>query len=95
LISEEGFHNMTVSVAIHVFPEMELLDFAGPYAVFTTANRVHKRLAPETPDVFHIFTVARGLSLVRAYNVWVRPSSDLYNPLAFSSVSQKGTSCRF
>ena len=57
---------MTVSVAIYVFPEMELLDFAGPYEVFTTANRVHKRLAPETPDVFRVFTVARGVGLVRA-----------------------------
>ncbi len=57
---------MTVSVAIYVFPEMELLDFAGPYEVLTTANRVHKRLASGTPDVFRVFTVARGLGLVRA-----------------------------
>jgi transcriptional regulator GlxA family with amidase domain len=44
LISKKGLRNMTVSVAIYVFPELEMLDFAGPYEVFATASRVHKNL---------------------------------------------------
>ena len=51
---------MTLTVVIYVFPNVEVLDFAGPYEVFTTANRVHGRRHPGEPAPFRIFTVARS-----------------------------------
>ncbi len=57
---------MTIAIAIYLFPDVEVLDFAGPYEVFTTANRVFKRQNPEAEDLFRVFTVARDPNLVRA-----------------------------
>lgn len=57
---------MTVAVAIYLFPDAEVLDFAGPYEVFTCANRVFKRLRPEAEDIFRVFTIARNPKLLRA-----------------------------
>ena len=38
----------TVTLTVHIlaFDGVEALDFAGPYEVFTTATRMHQRLAP-------------------------------------------------
>ena len=57
---------MTASVAIYVFPDVEVLDFAGPYEVFTTASRVFNRKHPSEPIPFSVFTVARVAGAVRA-----------------------------
>lgn len=57
---------MTTSVAIFVFPDAEVLDFAGPYEVFTTASRVFKRKNPSEPDLFTVFTVSREVGTIRA-----------------------------
>ncbi len=57
---------MTTAIAIYVFPNVEVLDFAGPYEVFTTASRVYTRQNPEAPEVFRVFTVSRQEQLVRA-----------------------------
>ena len=57
---------MTTSIAIYLFPDVEVLDFAGPYEVFTTANRVFRRQNPGSNDIFHVFGVARDHALVRA-----------------------------
>lgn len=57
---------MTLSIAILLFPDVEVLDFAGPYEVFTTASRVALRRRPEAPPPFRVFTVARQRELVRA-----------------------------
>ena len=35
-----------MQIGILVFDDMELLDMAGPYEVFTTASRVHTRTQP-------------------------------------------------
>lgn len=37
---------MSLRVGIYVFDEVEVLDFAGPYEVFTTASRVRRREQP-------------------------------------------------
>ncbi|THF65272.1 DJ-1/PfpI family protein [Pseudothauera rhizosphaerae] len=50
---------MTLTVAIYIFPNVEVLDFAGPFEVFTTASRVHGRRKPGDPAPFRVFTVAR------------------------------------
>jgi len=57
---------MTISVAIYLFPGVEVLDFAGPYEVFTTANRVFERQQSTKNKVFNVFTVSRNPGLLRA-----------------------------
>jgi putative intracellular protease/amidase len=37
---------MTISIGIYVFDEVEVLDLAGPYEVFTAASRVNSRSDP-------------------------------------------------
>jgi transcriptional regulator GlxA family with amidase domain len=57
----------TRRVAILMFDEVEALDFAGPYEVFTTASRVSRKLhGADTPVPFQVHTVARDGGLVRA-----------------------------
>jgi transcriptional regulator GlxA family with amidase domain len=50
------------AVGILVFDLIEVLDFAGPYEVFTTAARVHSRLHPDNPKLFDVFTVGETLA---------------------------------
>jgi len=57
---------MTCRVAIFVFDGMEVLDFAGPFEVFTTAARVHERTRPAGPTPFGVITVGRTLAPVKA-----------------------------
>lgn len=47
---------MTRDVAILAFDQMEVLDFAGPFAVLTTCNRVAERRGEATP--FSVTSVA-------------------------------------
>lgn len=49
-------------VAILIFPEVEVLDFAGPFEVFAVANELTGF------DTFHTFTVAELPGSVRARN---------------------------
>lgn len=53
-------------VGILMFPEVEVLDFAGPYEVFTTASRMAQRLAPAEPAPFEVITLARQAGPCRA-----------------------------
>ena len=48
----------TRSVGIYVFDEVEVLDFAGPFEVFSTASRVAGRLWPERAPVFRLTLIA-------------------------------------
>jgi transcriptional regulator GlxA family with amidase domain len=57
---------VTIAVAIFVFDDVEVLDFAGPYEVFTTASRVYRRTHPSNLDPFQVFTVGRTGEPVRA-----------------------------
>lgn len=77
-------------IGILVFDEMELLDMAGPYEVFTTAARVHARqqLAGADP-LFTVTTLARSLAPVRARaGLQVQPDRTLaeHPPLACALV---------
>lgn len=58
--------NSTLDVAILVFDEVEALDLAGPYEVFTTAVRMQQRAQPGTPPLFRVRCVARSMEPVRA-----------------------------
>jgi transcriptional regulator GlxA family with amidase domain len=57
---------MTRRVDILLFPQVEVLDFAGPYEVFTTANRMAARLVPGSMPPFEVRTVAAEPRAVRA-----------------------------
>jgi transcriptional regulator GlxA family with amidase domain len=54
------------TVGILVFDSAEVLDFAGPYEVFTTASRVHRRIAPTAPEIFRVCTIGATGASVRA-----------------------------
>jgi len=51
-----------MQVGIYIFDNVEVLDFAGPYEVFTCASRVNRG---ETP-LFNVFTVGESLTPVHA-----------------------------
>lgn len=55
-----------LSVGIYVYDEVEALDFAGPYEVFTTAARVHGRRHPGQALPFTVHAIGRDGSAVRA-----------------------------
>ena len=57
---------MTRTIAILVFDQVEVLDFAGPYEVFTCATRVQAMLAPDAPPPFRVLAIARDLAQRRA-----------------------------
>lgn len=63
--AEPGTHAHT-AILMLVFDDMELLDFAGPYEVFTTAARVHARqAAADAPPLFTVRTASRDGRAVR------------------------------
>jgi transcriptional regulator GlxA family with amidase domain len=53
-------------VGIYVFDEVEVLDFAGPFEVLSTASRVSRRVKPEAPPPFTVILVADAARAVRA-----------------------------
>ena len=56
-----------MNVGILIFDEVELLDMAGPYEVFTTAARVLARSQPSgSPALFSVTTIARRPGPVQA-----------------------------
>lgn len=57
---------MTRRVDILLFPDVEVLDFAGPYEVFTTASRLAARLSTGSAPPFAVRTVAASAGPVRA-----------------------------
>lgn len=57
---------MTRIVGIFVFDDVEVLDFAGPYEVFTTATRMHARARPGEPPLFDVFTIGQTKAPLRA-----------------------------
>jgi len=57
---------MTITVGILLFPDVEVLDFAGPYEVFSVASRVAtKALGLDAPP-FRVVTVAEGQKTLAA-----------------------------
>ena len=58
---------MSLSVGILLYEGVELLDFAGPYEVFTVASRVSQLDDPAGAEPFTTFTVGREAGLVRTH----------------------------
>lgn len=57
---------MTKAIGIFLFNNIEVLDFAGPFEVFTTASRVSQRQNVAHPPVFNVFSIAETAQLVTA-----------------------------
>lgn len=58
---------MPLSIGIYLFDNVEVLDFAGPYEVFTTASRVARKLNPLLSDIpFEVFTIGKTNDAIRA-----------------------------
>ena len=56
---------MSRNIGIYLFPEVEALDFAGPFEVFTTSCRVNQRLAPSKEAPFNVFSISESNSVVQ------------------------------
>jgi len=57
---------VTRTVGIYLFDEMEVLDFAGPFEVFSTAVRVKMKKNPSSQTPFNVFTVADSKRIITA-----------------------------
>ncbi len=57
---------MSLNIGIYVYDDVEVLDFAGPYEVFTTATRMHARNSRDDKPLFNVFTIGRSTASVRA-----------------------------
>lgn len=77
---------MTLNVGIYIYDEVEVLDFAGPFEVFSTASRVNARSNPGEPELFRVFTIGRkktsirargGLEITPKYGIHDHPKMDL------------------
>lgn len=64
-----------MKVGIYLFDEVEVLDFAGPFEVFSTASRLAERAGEPPP--FEVLTLGSGLAPVRARGgLRVQPALD-------------------
>ncbi len=77
---------MTINTGIFIYNEVEVLDFAGPFEVFTTASRVKSRQTKQAQPFFTVFTIGEkkemikargGLAITPAYDVKDHPAIDL------------------
>jgi len=57
---------MPLQVGIYLYEDVEVLDFAGPYEVFSTASRVFARSQPDAPAPFTVNLLAEAKNLVHA-----------------------------
>jgi len=73
----------TLDVAILIFPEVEVLDFAGPFEVFSVASRIHRGLPH---PAFRVSTVAaermpvparHGLPVIANFSFAENPAADV------------------
>lgn len=71
---------MTLSVGIFVFNNVEVLDFSGPYEVFTCASRISAIKKNQLEAVFDVFTIAESKTLLHARaGLNVLPDHDFVN----------------
>jgi transcriptional regulator GlxA family with amidase domain len=73
---------MTTNVGIYIYNDVEVLDFAGPFEVFSTASRVKARMSPKSNDLFNVFTIGEkmvpiyargGLQVAPRYSIAEHP----------------------
>ncbi len=77
---------MTINVGIYIYNEVEVLDFAGPFEVFSTASRVKERMGSDLAGLFKVFTISEnatpifargGLQIVPKYAISDHPKINL------------------
>lgn len=72
-----------LNVVILLYPEIEILDFAGPYEVFSVATRVALRDGITAHAPFQVTTVAASAQLLTArYALRVQPDADFDDDIA-------------
>jgi len=72
---------MAMNVTVLLYDDVEVLDFAGPVEVFTTASRVAGKRSPGSEPPFALSTVARERRTIRARaGLTVVPDADLTDP---------------
>jgi transcriptional regulator GlxA family with amidase domain len=78
---------MTINVGIYIYDDVEVLDFAGPFEVFSTASRVKARIEPGLDDLFNVFTIGEkmttiyargGLQIMPKYQISDHPEINLF-----------------
>lgn len=57
---------MSLCIGIYIYDNVEVLDFAGPYEVFTTASRVFQKTFQEHKIPFEVVTIANTNRAVKA-----------------------------
>ena len=55
-----------MNIGIFIYDQAEVLDFSGPFEVFTTAARVYTRQNPNSIKPFEVFLIAEQPGLVAA-----------------------------
>lgn len=71
---------MTRTIGIYLFDEMEVLDFAGPFEVFSTASRVKNKIDPGNSKPLNVFTLADSIRTITARGgLKVTPQYDITN----------------
>jgi transcriptional regulator GlxA family with amidase domain len=77
---------MAINVGIYLYNQVEVLDLAGPFEVFSTASRVKLRLDQDSGEPFSVFTVGEtgetihargGLEVKPAYQFNNHPNINL------------------
>ena len=77
---------MSINVGIFLYNEIEVLDFAGPFEVFSTASRVSSRISKNSETLFNVFTVAEdqhpilargGLQIIPNHSISDHPEINL------------------
>lgn len=78
---------MMKRIGIYLYDQVEVLDFAGPFEVFTSAARLTKRLSPGSSTAFEVDLIALkpgvisargGLSVNVAYGISEHPPLDVW-----------------
>lgn len=57
---------MTINVGIYIYDDVEVLDFTGPFEVFSTASRVKSKIEPGVDDLFNVFTIGEKMTTIFA-----------------------------
>lgn len=57
---------MTINVGIYIYNEVEVLDFAGPFEVFSTASKVKALINADLPKLFNVFTIGEEVTPILA-----------------------------
>jgi transcriptional regulator GlxA family with amidase domain len=77
---------LTFTIGIYIFNDVGVLDFAGPFEVFSTASRVKARLDPQSPRIFEVVTIADqkrtiqargGLKVIPDFDISAHPRLDV------------------